>query len=77
MRTNVVLDDDLVRKALKLSGTKTKKDLVHMALEELVAAREKRDLRELRGRIGFRSDYNHKALRQGKHGRTRRHVSSD
>ena len=71
MRTNIVLDDNLVRKALKLSGEKTKKDLVQKALEELVAAREKRDLRELRGKIGFRSDYDYKALRKGKHGRTR------
>ena len=54
MRTNIVLDDNLVRKALKLSGEKTKKDLVQKALEELVAAREKRDLRELSGKIGFR-----------------------
>jgi Arc/MetJ family transcription regulator len=63
MRTNIVLDDKLVKKASKLSRAKTKK--------ELVAAREKRDLRELRGKIGFRQDYDYKALRKGRHGSSR------
>ncbi len=71
MRTNIVLDDELVRKAFSLSGAKTKKDLVHEALEELIAAREKQDLRELRGKITFRRDYDYKALRKGSHGGSR------
>ena len=65
MRTNVVLDDDLVKKAFKHSSARTKKDLIHEALEELVAARQKRDLRELRGKIGFSDGYDHKKLRKG------------
>ncbi len=36
MRTNIVLDDQLVTEALKLSGRVTKKDVVNFALEELV-----------------------------------------
>jgi Arc/MetJ family transcription regulator len=71
MRTNIVLDDDLVKKALKLSKAKTKKDLVHEALEELIAVRQKRDLRDLRGKIRFREDYDYKALRRGGHGGSR------
>lgn len=71
MRTNIVLDDKLVRKAFKLSKAKTKKELVHEALAELVAVREKRDLRELRGKIGFQQDYDYKALRKGRHGGSR------
>jgi Arc/MetJ family transcription regulator len=67
MRTNILLDDELVKKALKLSKAKTKKDLVHEALMELIAVRQKRDLRELRGKIGFRGDYDHKTLRKGGH----------
>jgi Arc/MetJ family transcription regulator len=65
MRTNIVLDDDLVKKALKFSRAKTKKDLVHEALEELIAVRQKRAPRELRGRIAFREKYDYKALRKG------------
>jgi Arc/MetJ family transcription regulator len=71
MRTNIVLDDELVKKALKLSKAKTKKDLVHEALEELIAARQKRDLRELRGKVRFREGYDYKALRRGGKGDSR------
>ncbi len=71
MRTNIVLDEDLVKKALKLSKAKTKKGLVHEALEELIAVRQKRDLRQLRGKIGFREDYDYKALRKGGHSGSR------
>jgi Arc/MetJ family transcription regulator len=71
MRTNIVLDEDLVKKAFKLSRARTKKALVHEALTELVAAREKQDLRELRGKIGFRRNYDYKALRRGRHGGSR------
>jgi Arc/MetJ family transcription regulator len=71
MRTNIVLDDELIKKALKFSKARTKKDLVHEALEELIAVRQKRDLRELRGKIGFRKDYDYKALRSGGHGGSR------
>jgi Arc/MetJ family transcription regulator len=71
MRTKIVLDDELVKKALKLSKAKTKKDLVHEALEELIAARQKRDLRELRGKVRFREGYDYKALRRGGKGDSR------
>ncbi len=71
MRTNIVLDDELVKKALKFSKAKTKKDLVREALEELIAVRQKRDLRELRGAIGFHKDYDYKALRKGGRGGSR------
>ncbi len=49
MRTNIVLNDELVKKAFKHSTAKTKKELVHEALEELISARQRRDLRDLRG----------------------------
>jgi Arc/MetJ family transcription regulator len=65
MRTNIVLNDELVKKAFKLTKAKTKRELVHEALEELIAVRQKKNLRDLRGKIAFREDYNHKALREG------------
>ncbi len=65
MRTNIVLDDELVKKAFKHSTARTKKDLVHEALEELISARQRRDLRELRGKIAFARGYDHKKLRKG------------
>jgi Arc/MetJ family transcription regulator len=66
MRTNVVLDDDLVKKALKYSKAKTKKDLIHEALKELIASRQKLDLRDLRGKIVFAEEYDYKKMRKSK-----------
>ena len=63
MRTNIDLDDDLMKEAFRLTDAKTKKDLVHLALRELVDRRRRRDIRELRGVVGIRPDYDHKSLR--------------
>jgi len=41
MRTNIVLDQQLIAEALKLSGRKTKKDVVDFALQELVQSLRK------------------------------------
>ena len=66
MRTNIVLDDSLVKEAFRYVPVKTKRELVDLALRELVASRKRRDLRELFGRGGIRDDYDYKALRAGK-----------
>ena len=50
MRTNVVLDDDLINEAIKLSGIKTKKDVISCALREFVATRKRCNLLELAGK---------------------------
>lgn len=63
MRTNVVLDDDLVAEAIALTGVTTKKALIHLALRELVRVHRKKDLSELAGQIALRADFDHKALR--------------
>lgn len=65
MRTNIVLNDELVKKAFKHSTARTKKELVHEALEELISARQRRDLRDLRGKISFAVNYDYKKLRKG------------
>ena len=64
MRTNVVLDDELVEQAFALTGARTKKELIDVALRELVQTQRKKDLTELAGRIRFRDDFDHKALRE-------------
>jgi Arc/MetJ family transcription regulator len=66
MRTNIVLDDELVGKAFKHSKAKTKKDLIHEALQELISSKQKLDLRDLRGKVEFASGYDYKKLRKGK-----------
>ena len=64
MRTNIVLDDELVAEGMRLTGAKTKRELVHRALSELVERRRPKDLSELAGRVRFRDDYDHKELRR-------------
>lgn len=66
MRTNIVLDDSLVKEAFRYAPVKTKRELVDLALRELVASRKRRDLRELFGRGGIRDDYDYKSTRAGK-----------
>jgi Arc/MetJ family transcription regulator len=63
MRTNIVIDDLLMEEALKLSRFKTKKELIHKALEEFIQNRKRRDLRELKGKVNFDEKYNYKELR--------------
>lgn len=64
MRTNIDLDDDLVKEAMDVTGVRTKKDIVRLALQELVRARRKKDLVDLAGRIQFRRNFDHKKLRK-------------
>ena len=44
MRTNIVLDERLVQEAFRLTDARTKKELIHLALEELIRVRRKRNL---------------------------------
>ena len=66
MRTNIVLDDRLVKEALKLSRAKTKKEVVNQALKEFVENRKRLNLMDLFGKIEFAKNYNYKVLREGK-----------
>ncbi|MFW6128761.1 MAG: type II toxin-antitoxin system VapB family antitoxin [Candidatus Aminicenantaceae bacterium] len=66
MRTNVVLDDNLVEEALKLSNAKTKKELIHRALKEFVENRKRLNLLDLSGKIKFAEGYDYKEMREGK-----------
>lgn len=63
MRTNIVLDDDLVAEASRLSGITTKKELVHEALRVLIASKRRKNLLDLQGKIEFAPDYDDKARR--------------
>lgn len=66
MRTNIVLDDELVEEAFRHSDAKTKRELVDRALREFVEKRKRRDIRELRGKGLIRPDYDYEALREGR-----------
>jgi len=64
MRTNVVLDDKLVDEAFKYSQTiSTKRELLETALREYVDIRKRSNIKDLKGKITFRSDYDYKVMR--------------
>jgi Arc/MetJ family transcription regulator len=64
MRTNIVLDNDLVEEARRLTGINVKKELVHEALRVLVETRKRRSLLALDGKITFAKGYDYKKLRE-------------
>jgi Arc/MetJ family transcription regulator len=64
VRTNIVLDDHLVGEAMRLSGIKTKKDVVNAALKDFVAVRSRKNLMDLRGKIRFADGYDYKETRR-------------
>ena len=64
MRTNIVLNDELVAQAFRLTGLRTKRELVELALSELVRQRSKRNLFDLAGKVTLQPDFDHKALRR-------------
>lgn len=66
MRTNIELDDGLVEEAFRLTNVRTKKELIHLALQELIRSRKKRNLLDLSGQIQFVPDYDYKALRENR-----------
>jgi Arc/MetJ family transcription regulator len=56
MRTNIVIDDELMAKAMKATGLKTKRETVELALERLVDLDAQREFRSLRGKINWVGD---------------------
>jgi len=64
MRTNIVLDDVLVKEAFKYASVTTKRELINLALKEFVANHARKDLRLLRGKVKLDKDYDYKALRE-------------
>jgi Arc/MetJ family transcription regulator len=56
MRTNIVLDDDLIEEAMALTGLSTKRAVVHEALITLVRLRKQASVRSLRGKLPWDGD---------------------
>ena len=65
MRTNIVLDDELMTEAARLTGIRTKRELVNEALKTLIAERRRLSLLDLDGKLTLAHGYDHKALRAG------------
>jgi Arc/MetJ family transcription regulator len=55
-RTNIVLNTELVQTALRMTGLKTRRELVDYALRELVRHQQQMKLLELKGKIDWEGD---------------------
>ena len=56
MRTNIVIDDRLMRAAMRASGTKTKRETVEHGLKLLVALKRQERIRRFRGKLRWEGD---------------------
>jgi len=63
MRTNIVLNDELVAEAMRVTQAQSKKEVVDLALRELVARHAQRALRDLVGQDLIDPDYDVRAVR--------------
>ncbi len=65
MRTNIEIDDEILREAQQLTGARTKRETVDVALRELVARQRRLGILDLRGRVHWEGN-----LEQSRLGRT-------
>ena len=64
MRTNIVIDADLMNRALKASGARTKREAVELGLKTLLQLSRQVEIRKLRGAVQWVGDLN--AMRRDK-----------
>jgi Arc/MetJ family transcription regulator len=63
-RTNIVIDESLVKAALRATGLKTRRELVDYALRELLRRESQKKILELKGKVTWQGDI--KAMRKGR-----------
>jgi Arc/MetJ family transcription regulator len=56
MRTNIVIDDNLMAEAIKLSQLKTKKAVVETGLRLLIQIKKQEHIKSLRGKLNWDGD---------------------
>ncbi len=64
MRTNIVIDDRLIKEAMRLSKVRTKREVVDLALREFVSRSKQRDILALIGEGVIAADYDVRAVRE-------------
>jgi Arc/MetJ family transcription regulator len=56
MRTNIVIDDELMSRVLKLTGIKTKREAVEVGLKTLLRLKTQENIRNYRGKLAWVGD---------------------
>ena len=62
MRTNIEIDDSLMRQALRTSGARTKRAVVEEGLRLLIQTKRQANIRRLRGKVAWQGDLNSSRL---------------
>ena len=56
MRTNIVIDDKLMRDTLRVTGLRTKREAVEQALRTLLRLSQQAEIRRYRGKLNWQGD---------------------
>jgi Arc/MetJ family transcription regulator len=56
MRTNIVIDDDLMNRTLRATGLKTKREAVELGLRTLLRLRQQEEIKRFRGKLDWQGD---------------------
>jgi Arc/MetJ family transcription regulator len=56
MRTNIVIDDNLMESALRATGLKTKREAVELGLRTLLLLRQQEGIKRFRGKLDWQGD---------------------
>lgn len=56
MRTNIVIDDKLMKDALRATGLKTKREAVELGLRTLLRLRQQEEIRKFLGKLKWQGD---------------------
>ena len=56
MRTNIVIDDRLMKDTLRATGVKTKREVVELGLRTLLRLHDQEKIRQLRGKLHWQGD---------------------
>jgi len=66
MRTNVVIDEKIMKKAKNYTGLKTKKEVINYALQELIKRKERKEILKLSGKLHWEGNLDE--MREGRFG---------
>jgi len=59
MRTNIVIDDELMSRVMKATGLRTKREAVEMGLKALLKMKKQANIRSFRGKLDWEGDLDH------------------
>ncbi|CCQ52138.1 type II toxin-antitoxin system VapB family antitoxin [Crocosphaera watsonii] len=56
MKTNIIIDEQLIADALKVTGLKTKKEVIEMGLKTLIDLKKQEQIKQFKGNLKWEGD---------------------